>query len=96
MDEKPVREDPAAWTPERRGDVVLRVLRGEESIEEVADDVGIAASEVERWTGRFVEAGREALGREATPAYQRIRELERKLGEMALEMDRLRKRLNPA
>ncbi len=84
-----------AWTAERRSAVVLRILRRDESIEHVAGDVGISTAEAERWTRRFVEAGQEALGHRSMPAYERIRELERKLGEMALEMDRLRKRLNP-
>jgi len=88
---------PEAWTPERRVGLVLQILRGEGSVEELASRHGLDPSQAEGWTRRFVEAGEDALqtesGRRTDGGYQRIRELERKLGEMALEMDRLRKQL---
>ncbi len=88
---------PEAWTPERRVGLVLQVLRGEGSVEQLASRHGLDPSQVEIWTRRFVEAGEAALrtgvGGLAGGGYDRIRELERKLGEMALEMDRLRKQL---
>jgi len=88
---------PEAWTPERRLGLVLQILRGEGSVEELASRHELDPSQAEVWTRRFVEAGEDALqsgvGRLYDGGYQRIRELERKLGEMALEMDRLRKQL---
>ena len=89
---------PEAWTPERRVGLVLQILRGEGSVEELASRHGLDPGQAEGWTRRFVEAGEDALrtgvgGRVDGGGYQRIRELERKRGEMALEMDRLRKQL---
>ena len=81
------------WNPERRSSLVLRILRRVEPIEAVCAEHGIATAQAERWTRLFVEGGQQAL-RDGMRAHERIRELERKLGEMALEMDRLRKRLN--
>jgi transposase-like protein len=86
-----------AWTAERRVALVLQILRGEGSLEELASRQGIDPSQAEAWTRCFVEAGEDALqsagARRSERAYLHIRELERKLGEMALEMDRLRKQL---
>ena len=80
---------PEGWTASRRADVVLQILRGEGSAEELSSEHGLEPGEAEGWTRRFVEAGEAALG--GTDVYKRVRELERKLGEMALENDRLRK-----
>ena len=92
-----MQRKPESWTPERRVSLVLQILRGEGSAEELASRHGIDPSQAEAWTRQFVEAGEAALqpgaDRRSDGTYERIRELERKLGEMALEMDRLRKQL---
>jgi signal transduction histidine kinase len=44
-----------------RVDLVLRVLRGDLTIEEAAAHAGVTAAEVERWRASFVSAGRCAL-----------------------------------
>ncbi len=87
----------AEWTPRRRVELVLRVLRKELSAKEAARQHGLEVKELESWQERFLQGAEQALDdRQSSEENksERIRQLERKLGQMALDMDILRKRLN--
>jgi len=84
------------WSANKKTDVVLRLLRGER-IDEVSRQVGVEAHRLAAWRDEFLSAGRVGLkGR--TPAEdgmtaeqrRRLREAERKVGELTLDNDILR------
>ena len=49
------------WSPELKEQIVLTVLRGEQSVAELARQHGVAESLIHRWRTQFLEAGRARL-----------------------------------
>ena len=82
------------WTAKRRMALVLSILRGETSAQEAAREHGLTVAEIERWKEAFLGGGENALRSrprdEEGVKDTRIRQLERKLGEMVLDMDIMR------
>ncbi len=76
------------WSVNRKQDVVLRLLRGE-SIDEVARDVGVEAHRLAAWRDEFLDAGKDALKsrRSVSDEDRRLREAERKIGELTMELE---------
>jgi transposase len=74
------------WSANKKLDVVLRLLRGEK-LEEVSRQVGIEAHRLAAWRDEFLDAGKEGLkGKRATTEDdRRLRDAERKIGELTLE-----------
>ena len=74
------------WSANKKLDVVLRLLRGEK-LEEVSREVGVEAHRLAAWRDEFLDAGREGLkGKRATTEEdRRLRDAERKIGELTLE-----------
>jgi len=74
------------WSAGRKMDVVLRLLRGEK-LEELSREVGIEAHRIAAWRDEFLDAGKEGLkGKRATTEDdRRLRDAERKIGELTLE-----------
>jgi len=59
---------PQRWTAERQTEVVLAILRGETSVDDVARDFGFGARRRRCWRERFLEGGARALRGEEEPA----------------------------
>jgi len=82
------------WTARRRSALVLSILKGELTVEEVAHRHGLAVSEVEDWKLRFLTAAHNALRSrprdEDALKDEQIRRLKQKVGELVLEVDVLR------
>ena len=76
----------ARWLAGKKLDVVLRLLRGEK-LEELSREVGIEAHRIAAWRDEFLDAGKEGLkGKRATTEDdRRLRDAERKIGELTLE-----------
>lgn len=76
----------ARWSAGKKLDVVLRLLRGEK-LEELSREVGIEAHRIAAWRDEFLDAGKQGLkGKQATTDDdRRLREAERKIGELTLE-----------
>jgi transposase len=74
------------WSANKKLDVVLRILRGEK-LEEVSREVGVEAHRLAAWRDEFLDAGKEGLkGKRATTEEdRRLRDAERKIGELTLE-----------
>jgi transposase len=76
------------WSAGRKMDVVLRLLRGEK-LEELSRELGVEAHRIAAWRDEFLEGGREGLkGRSSSggqPEDRRLRDAERKIGELTLE-----------
>ena len=74
------------WSANKKLDVVLRLLRGEK-LEELSREVGIEAHRLAAWRDEFLDAGKEGLKgkRASTEDDRRLRDAERKIGELTLE-----------
>ncbi len=84
------------WSANKKQDAVLRLLRGEK-LDELSRELRVEAHRLAAWRDEFLAAGREGLkGRlpdgEAGSLEQqrRLRQAERKVGELTLENDILR------
>ncbi|MFK7603918.1 transposase [Deinococcus sp. SM5_A1] len=49
------------WSPELKEQIVLAVLRGEQSVAELARQHSVAESLIHKWRTQFLEAGRARL-----------------------------------
>lgn len=87
------------WTAKRRTALVLSIIRGETSAQEAARKHGLAVAEVESWMERAMAAMENQLRsrprEEDEQKDERIRQLERKVGQMALDMDILKEAARP-
>ncbi len=97
VSEEPAVESPdeiQRWTARRRTALVLSILKGEMTVEEVARRHGLAFSEVEEWKERLLAAAHNALRSrprdEDALRDEQIRRLKQKVGELVLEVDLLR------
>jgi transposase-like protein len=92
-----IRDDVKRWTAKRRSALVLSLLRGETSVQEAARQHGLTVVEIEGWREKFLSAAENALRSrpkdEEGVKDRRIRQLERKIGEMVLDMDIMREAL---
>jgi transposase-like protein len=92
-------EDVQRWTSKRRAALVMSILKGETSVQEAARKHGLTVAEIEDWKERFLLAAENALRSrpkdEEALKDERIKKLERKIGEMVLDMDILREGVRP-
>ncbi len=78
------------WSARRKEEVVLRLLRGE-GLDALARETGQAAGTISAWREEFLAAGREGLKTRSAPVEdRRLVEAQRKIGELAMEIDILR------
>jgi transposase-like protein len=88
------------WTARRRAALVLSILKGETTAEEIARRHALTPSEVEDWKLRFLGAAHNALRSrprdEDALRDEQIRRLKQKVGELVIEVDTLRDALRSA
>jgi hypothetical protein len=73
------------WSARRKADAVMRLLRGE-SLDEVSRELRVEAHRLAAWRDEFIAGGVEHLKAvPAPPEDRRLREAERKIGELTLE-----------
>ena len=84
------------WSANKKADAVLRLLRGEK-LDELSRELRVEAHRLAAWRDEFLAAGKDGLrGRvgadDGMSAEQRrrLREAERKVGELTLDNDILR------
>ena len=78
------------WSVRRKADAVMRLLRGED-IDEVSRELRVEAHRLAAWRDEFIASGTEGLKeRPLPPEDRRLREAERKIGELTLTNDILR------
>ena len=82
------------WTITRKAAVILELLRGGEAAE-LARKHGVSQAQLFAWRDRFLEGGQAALrarrGQIELERDRRVRELERKVGQLTLENELLKK-----
>ncbi len=78
------------WSARRKEGVVVRLLRGE-SLDLLARETGQPAGRISAWRQEFLAAGREGLkSRPVAVEDLALREAQRKVGELSMEVDILR------
>jgi transposase len=78
------------WSARRKEEVVLRLLRGE-GLDALARETGQPAGRITAWREDFLAAGREGLKSHPAPEEdRRLVEAQRKIGELAMELDIVR------
>lgn len=92
-------EEVQRWTAKRRLALVLSIVKGETSIQEAARRHGLTVADIEQWQEKFLTAGENALRArpkdEDSFKDERIRQLERKVGQLVLEQDIMREAIRP-
>jgi hypothetical protein len=95
-----VDDEVQRWTAKRRKALVLSIVKGETSAQEAARKHGLTVAEVEKWLELGL-AGMENQLRSRPHGDEelkdtRIKQLERKIGQMALDMDILQEAVRPS
>jgi len=75
------------WSARRKEVVVVRLLRGE-SLDLLARETGQPAGRISSWREDFLTAGRHGLKARPAPVEEvALREAQRKVGELSMEVD---------
>ena len=78
------------WSARRKADAVVRLLRGE-ALDEVSRDLRVEAHRLAAWRDDFMASGIEGLkARPASQEDRRLKDAERKVGELTLENEVLK------
>jgi transposase len=88
--DEPEARSEVRWSVRRKEGVVLRLLRGE-SLDLLARETGQPAGRISGWRDEFLVAGREGLKSRPAPVEEvALREAQRKVGALSIEVDILR------
>ncbi len=89
----PTHEEPpqgSRWSARKKADAVVRLLRGE-SLDELSRELRVEAHRLQAWRDEFLAGGIEGLkGRPLQPEDRRLRDAERKIGELTMDNEILR------
>jgi len=78
------------WTARKKADAVVRLLRGE-SLDELSRELRVEAHRLQAWRDEFLAGGIEGLkARPLQPEDRRLKEAERKVGELTMDNEILR------
>ena len=78
------------WSAKRKADAVMRLLRGE-GLDELSRELRVEAHRLAAWRDEFQAGGVEGLkAQPLAPDDRRLREAERKIGELTMENEILR------
>jgi transposase len=90
VEQRAVGERETRWSARRKEGVVMRLLRGE-SLDLLARESGQPAGRISAWREEFLAAGREGLKARPLPVEDvSLREAQRKVGELSMEVDILK------
>jgi transposase len=90
VEQRAVGERETRWSARRKEGVVMRLLRGE-SLDLLARESGQPAGRISAWREEFLAAGREGLKARPLPVEDfTLREVQRKVGELSMEVDILK------
>ena len=85
--DEPEARSEVRWSARRKEGVVLRLLRGE-SLDLLARESGQPAGRISGWREEFLAGGREGLkARPAAVEDVALRDAQRKVGELSMEVD---------
>jgi len=88
---------PLRWRAKRKAEVVLRILRGE-SLDLLSRPTAVPVPRLEEWPTQALSGMEQALQLRAAddPAQLRLDEANRRIGELSMEVERLRARCEKA
>jgi transposase len=87
VEQRAVGERETRWSARRKEGIVMRLLRGE-SLDLLARECGQPAGAISAWREEFLAAGREGLKARPAPVEDvALREAQRKVGELSMELD---------
>lgn len=87
------KEIPERWSAERKAEVVLRLLRGED-LGEVAREIQVSPPELEEWRRVFLDRGQQGLkARSRDPSERELNRTRAKLGEITMRLELARELL---
>jgi transposase len=90
VEQRAVGERETCWSARRKEGIVMRLLRGE-SLDLLARETGQPAGRISGWREEFLTAGREGLKARLLPVEDvSLREAQRKVGELSMEVDILK------
>src|SRR6266487_6631153 len=85
---EPVRE--VRWSARRKADAMMRLLRGED-LEQVSRELRVEVHRLAAWRDEFMAGGIEGLkAQPSTPEDRRLKEAERKIGQLTMENEILK------
>jgi len=85
--DEPEARSEVRWSARRKEGVVMRLLRGE-SLDLLARETGQPAGRISGWRNEFLAAGRHGLKARPAPVEDiALREAQRKVGELSMEVD---------
>lgn len=79
------------WSAKEKARIVLELVSGQRSVAEASRVHGVAESVLYRWQREFLENAHAAFASGCGEQEARIRELERLAGQLALELEVLKK-----
>ncbi len=78
---------PERWSVQRKTEVVLRLLRGED-LGEVSREIQVSPADLEEWRRVFLESGQQGLKRRSRdPTRRELMRTRAKLGEVTMRME---------
>lgn len=90
-------EDVQRWTAKRRAALVLSILKGETTAVEAARKHDLTVADIESWRDTFLLAAENALRSrpkdEEALHQEQVKKLERKVGQLVMELDIAREAL---
>lgn len=96
---KDIPDDVQRWTAKRRVALVLSILKGETTVVEAAHKHGLTVADVEEWRDRFLAGAENSLRshpkNDEALKDEMIKKLQRKVGELTLDMDILKEAIKP-
>jgi serine/threonine protein kinase len=94
--QKDAADDPSRWNGPHRAALLMEVIQGRLTPEEISERHGLAAEELEGWRQRFLEGAEQALDptrRPNGPAPELLRDLHAKIGAQAMEIEQLKQQV---
>ena len=83
------------WTAKRKAEIILQILKNEESLVEICRKHDLKQSEVREWIDSFLKGGEQRLktnSKDVQLQYEKeVKEMKAKIGELVLEVDILKK-----
>ncbi len=90
-------DDIQRWTAKRRAALVMSILKGETTVAEAARRHGLTVADIEHWRDTFLLAAENALRSrpkdEEALREEQVKKLERKVGQLVMELDIAREAL---
>lgn len=94
-----MRKKKRTFTNEQKFKIVLEAIKGQKQITEIASEYNVHPNQITNWKRQFMENGAEVFSKKAAKKEkeqeEETGELYKKIGKQQVEIDWLKKTLNP-